>query len=277
MKELDLLSKLGFGLVLAVALAISWWSLFTLAISFGMPTILAIAVSAAFDGAALFFAGMTHKYALSDDNGVFPKTATHLMVLISMVLNIMHAFNLGLGVSGMIMFGAASFVAGLIFEVYLRYVHRQTLKKNGRVLDKLPLTGLLAMFVHPVITFRVHNKALRKRLQLASVSVSDFDETDDIFKTRQKTKTVETPKTIKAVAVRQDKDTGDKETKTKSLVLVSKPETETKDMSIAKLVSHFMGQGIEDRDMIQKEVSRIKGTEVPRQTINKTIQRLKVA
>ena len=277
MKELDLLSKLGFGLVLTVALAISWWSLFTLAVSFGMPTILAIAVSAAFDGAALFFAGMTHKYALSDDNGVFPKTATHLMVVISMVLNIMHASNLGLGLSGMIMFGAASFVAGLIFEVYLRYVHRQTLKKNGRVLDKLPLTGWLAMLVHPVISFRVHNKALRKRLQLAAVSVSDFDETDDIFKTRQKTKTEDKPKTIKAIATRQDINAGDKETKTKSLVVVPKPETDMRDMSIAKLVSHFMGQGIEDRDTLQKEVSLIKGTEVPRQTINKTIARLKTA
>lgn len=275
MKDLDLLSKLGFGLVLTVALAISWWSLFTLAISFGMPTILAIAVSAAFDGAALFFAGMTHKYALSDDNGVFPKTATHLMVLVSMVLNIMHAFNLGLGVSGMIMFGASSFVAGLIFEVYLRYVHRQTLKKNGRVLDKLPLTGLLAMLVHPLITFRVQNKALKKRLYDAAVTVSDYDETSDIFKRRQKTvKTADKPKTIKAVAERQDKG---QTTETKSLVLVPKPETETKDMSVAKLVSHLIGQGIEDRDMIHKEVSRIKGTEVPRQTINKTIQRLKVA
>lgn len=279
MKELDLLSKLGFGLVLTVALAISWWSLFTLAISFGMPTLLAIGVSIAFDGAALFFAGMTNKYALSDDNGIFPKTATHLMVVISMVLNIMHASNLGLGLSGMIMFGAASFVAGLIFEVYLRYVHRQTLKANGRVLDKLPLTGLLAMLVHPVITFRVHNKAIKRRLQLASVTVSDFDDKDDIFRKRQKTatKTEDKPKTIKAVAERQDKDTGDKETKKKSLVLVSKPETDIKDMSVARLVSHLMGQGIEDRDILQKEVSRIKGTEVPRQTINKTIQRLKVA
>ena len=279
MKELDLFSKLGFGLVLAVALAISWWSLFTLALSFGMPTILAIAVSAAFDGAALFFAGMTHKYALSDDNGTFPKTATYLMVIISIVLNIMHAFNLGFGLSGMIMFGAASFVAGLIFEVYLRYVHRQTLKANGRVLDKLPLTGLVAMLVHPVITFRVHNKAIKRRLQLASVSVSDFDDKDDIFKKRQKTATkLETatedkPKTIKAIAERQDKKPETKDKETKTLVLVSKPETETKDMSIAKLVSHLRGQGIEDRETIRQEVSRIKGQDITKATINKTFQR----
>lgn len=297
MKELDLLSKLGFGLVLTVALAISWWSLFTLAISFGMPTILAIAVSASFDGAALFFAGMTSKYAVSDDNGIFPKSATYLMVVVSMILNIMHAFNLGLGVSGMIMFGASSFVAGLIFEVYLRYVHRKTLKEKGRVLDKLPLTGLLAMLVHPVISFRVINKAIKRRLQLASVSVSDFDDKDDIFKRRQKTKTksvaaTETatsdkPKTIKATAERQDKDTSDKATRTsdkqletkdkgtetKTLVLVPKPETNMSDMSIAQLVSHYRGQGIEDRDIIRQEVSRIKDKDVPKATINKAFQR----
>ena len=277
MKDLDLLSKLGFGLVLTVALAISWWSLYTLALGFGMPIILAIAVSASFDGAALFFAGMTSKYAISDDNGFFPKTTTYLMVIISMVLNIMHASNLGLGLSGMIMFGASSFVAGLIFEVYLRYVHRQTLKKNGRVLDKLPLTGLLAMLVHPVITFRVHNKAIKRRLQLASVSVSDFDATDDIFNKRQKTKLETKTKPIKATATRQDRDNSDKATETKTLVLVPKPETNMSDMSIAKLVSHLRGQGIEDRETIRQEVSRIKGQEVSRQTINKTIQRLGAA
>lgn len=278
---MDLLSKIGYGSVLIIALAISWWSLFTLALSFGMPTLLAIGVSIAFDGAALFFAGMTNKYALADDNGTFPKTATYLMIGLSVVLNVMHAVQLALPMSGIIMFGAASVIAGLIFEVHLRYVHRKTLKEKGRVLDKLPLTGILAFVVHPVVTFRVMNKSIKKRLWTASTTVSDFDETSDIFKKRQKTKVETKPKTIKATATRQDRDNEDKQletkdagTKTKDIVLLDKPETNMKDMSVAKIVAYLKDNGIQDRETIRQKVSQIKETDVSKATINKTIGRL---
>lgn len=280
---MDLLNKIGYAAVLIIALAISWWSLFTLALSFGMPVLLAVGVSVAFDGAALFFAGMTDKYAMADDNGVFPKTATYLMIGLSVVLNVMHAVQLALPMSGIIMFGAASVIAGLIFEVHLRYVHRKTLKEKGRVLDKLPLTGLLAFLVHPVSAFRVHNKALKKRLYTAATTVSDFDETSDIFKKRQKT-TETKPKTIKATATRQDRDNEDKVletkdagTKTKDIVILDKPETNMKDMSIQKIVAYLKDKGIQDRETIRQKVSQIKETEVSRATINKTIGRLEKA
>lgn len=279
---MDLLNKIGYAAVLIIALAISWWSLFTLALSFGMPVLLAVGVSVAFDGAALFFAGMTNKYALADDNGFFPKTATYLMIGLSVVLNVMHAVQLALPMSGIIMFGAASAIAGLIFEVHLRYVHRQALKEKGRVLDKLPLTGLLAFLVHPVVTFRVVNKSIKKRLYTASTTVSDFDETSDIFKTRKKTQ--DKPKTIKATATRQDRDNEDKQletkdagTKTKDIVIIDKPETNMKDMSYASIVAYLKDNGIDDRETIRQKVSQIKGTEVSKATINKTIGRLEKA
>lgn len=270
---MKLLEKIGYATVLIIALAISWWSLFTLALSFGMPMLLAIGVSIAFDGAALFFAGMTDKYAMADDNGVFPKTATYLMIGLSVVLNVMHAIQLALPMSGVIMFGAASVIAGLIFEVHLRYVHRKALKEKGRVLDKLPLTGLLAFLVHPVAAFRVHNKALKKRLYTAATTVSDYDETSDIFTKRQKT-TETKPKTIKATATRQDRDIEDKPAKTKDIVIIDKPETNMRDMSVAKIVALLKDKGIDDRETIRQEVSRIKETEVSKATINKTIGRL---
>jgi len=272
MKDLDALSKIGFFVVLIVALGISWWSLFTLAMSLGIPMILSIGVSAAFDGAALFLAGITSKFARNGDNIFVSKTATYAMIFVSVFLNVLHAMNLSLGLSGMIMLGGSSLIAGVVFEVYLRYIHRQVLKDAGRVLDRLPLVGKVAVIFHPIISFRVLDKALRKRLYNGAVSVSDFDETNDIFKTRQ----IEKARPIKATATRIKTKDGEEDNKTRQIetVVVSGTKTKMKDMSIAKIVSHLMGQGIEDKVTIRHEVSRIKGKDISIGTINKTMSRI---
>lgn len=267
MKELDKISRVAFFMVLGVALAISWWSLFTLAMSFAMPVILAVGVSFAFDGAALFLAGIAGKYARSEDSGFLARVGTFALVVVSVVLNVMHASALGLGLMGMLMFGAAPLIAGLLFEVYLRYVHRQTLRDQGRVLKRLPLTGKLAMAMHPIVAYRVYNKAIKERLYLGAKSVSDIDYEDEIFGRR--TKTPKTVKTIKATVVREDKT----EDTPKAIAYVSEPKTETKDMSVQKIVASLWGQGINDRDILTKEVSRIKGQDIPRATINKSLSR----
>ncbi|QMP84163.1 DUF2637 domain-containing protein [Streptomyces phage Coruscant] len=275
---LDWRGAASFGVVLVVALALSWWSLYSLAVTFyDVPQILAIGVSAAFDGAALFVADLASKYARTEDSGLATKLATYLFVGASVYLNVEHAILLNYGIPGMVLFGAPPVIAGILFELYLRFIHRTEMRANGLVPKRMPVFGKLSWMMFPgktlkgfrsVIFFRLNETVTKATGQGLSPkksvtkSVTKTVPTEDI----QGTKPSDTVVTKKVTSVPEDKK------------VTVKSDTVTsdinKDMSVSLLVKKLWAQGVTDRVTIRKTIEDLKGTTVPTNTINKAVSRL---
>jgi hypothetical protein len=275
---LDWRGAASFGVVLVVALALSWWSLYSLAVTFyDVPQILAIGVSAAFDGAALFVADLASKYARTEDSGLATKLATYLFVGASVYLNVEHAILLNYGIPGMVLFGAPPVIAGILFELYLRFIHRTEMRANGLVPKRMPVFGKLSWMMFPgktlkgfrsVIFFRLNETVTKATGQGLSPkksvtkSVTKSVPTEDI----QGTKPSDTVVTKKVTSVPDDKKVTVKSDKVTSDI--------SSDMSVSLLVKKLWAQGVTDRVTIRKTIEDIKGTSVPANTINKAVSRL---
>lgn len=235
---LQITKYVGFSIVLLTALAISWWSLATMAIDFGLPAILAYVVSTAYDGAAIFTALLAIEYAKSEDSGLATKVSVWAFVGTAAWLNYQHALILGLPISGIVFYSAPSIIAGVLFGLMLRYMNRQELRKRGMVAQSLPVVGGIAWLRFPKKVFKT----------LSTIVATRLDAVIDMPKT-----TEDTPKT--------PYDTKD-------------VDLANKDMSITKLVQKMYTDGETDRTVIRDTVSRIKDTEVPLATVHKSIARL---
>lgn len=272
-KILDWRGSISFGIVLIVALALSWWSLYSLAVTFyGVPQILAIGVSAAFDGAALFVADLASKYARTEDSGLATKLATYLFVGASVYLNVEHAMLLSYGVPGMVLFGAPPVIAGILFELYLRFVHRSEMRANGLVPKRMPVFGKISWLIFPGKTFRGFKDVVFFRLNEVVTSVTGQPVTKDKPKKDRSDKTFSvtspdvpvTDKVTKPVPVTKDKVTN----------VGTKSVTMTSDKSVSALVRDLWTQGVTDRADLHKRICDIKGTDVPVNTVNKAVSRL---
>jgi hypothetical protein len=272
-KILDWRGSISFGIVLIVALALSWWSLYSLAVTFyGVPQILAIGVSAAFDGAALFVADLASKYARTEDSGLATKLATYLFVGASVYLNVEHAMLLSYGVPGMVLFGAPPVIAGILFELYLRFVHRSEMRANGLVPKRMPVFGKISWLIFPGKTFRGFKDVVFFRLNEVVTSVTGQPVTKDKPKKDKSDKTFSvtspdvpvTDKVTKPVPVTKDKVTN----------VGTKSVTMTSDKSVSALVRDLWTQGVTDRTELHKRICDIKGTDVPVNTVNKAVSRL---
>lgn len=280
-KILDWRGAISFGVVLIVALALSWWSLYSLAVTFyGVPQILAIGVSAAFDGAALFVADLASKYARTEDSGLATKLATYLFVGASVYLNVEHAMLLAYGVPGMVLFGAPPVIAGILFELYLRFIHRSEMRSMGLVPKRMPVFGKISWLIFPGKTFGGFKNVVFYRLNEVVSGVTG--QTIERTKTRtRRTKKDKTEFTVTSPDVPVT-DTVTKpvpvtEDKTKKIVR-DKSVTESgdmeSDMPVAKLVRALWTQGVTDRTELHKRICDIKEQDIPVNTVNKAVSRL---
>ncbi|QJD50780.1 membrane protein [Streptomyces phage Bmoc] len=280
-RVLDWRGSVSFGVVLIVALALSWWSLYSLAVTFyGVPQILAIGVSAAFDGAALFVADLASKYARTEDSGLATKLATYLFVGASVYLNVEHAILLSYGVPGMVLFGAPPVIAGILFELYLRFIHRSEMRAMGLVPKRMPVFGKISWLIFPGKTFRGFKNVVFFRLNEVVTGVTG----QPIERTKSGDKV--TPKKDKKD--KRDKTSDMSQDKTFSVTTpdvpvtdtVTKPVPVTKsvtgqgDKSVSALVRELWSQGVTDRTELHKQICDIKGTDVPVNTVNKAVSRL---
>lgn len=274
---LDWRGSVSFGIVLIVALALSWWSLYSLAVTFyGVPQILAIGVSAAFDGAALFVADLASKYARTEDSGLATKLATYLFVGASVYLNVEHAMLLSYGIPGMVLFGAPPVIAGILFELYLRFIHRSEMRAMGLVPKRMPVFGKISWLIFPGKTFGGFKDVVFFRLNEAVKNVTGQEVTRDKRRRTKKDKSSDktfsvtspdvpvTDKVTEPVPVTKDKVTS---VRTKSVTMTS-------DKSVSALVRDLWTQGVTDRTELHKRICKIKGTDVPANTVNKAVSRL---
>lgn len=281
---LDWRGAASFGVVLIVALSLSWWSLYSLAVTFyDVPQILAIGVSAAFDGAALFVADLASKYARTEDSGLATKLATYLFVGASVYLNVEHAMLLNYGIPGMVLFGAPPVIAGILFELYLRFIHRSEMRANGLIPKRMPVFGKLSWMMYPGKTLRGFRSVIFFRLNETVTSVTgqglslkDKTVTKSVTKTVPSGDNAVTPKVTKNVT--EDKKVSPERTKDVTVPVTSDKVTSDidGDMSVSLLVKKLWAQGVTDRVTIRKTIEDIKGISVPANTINKAVSRLDV-
>ncbi|MEU3599874.1 DUF2637 domain-containing protein [Streptomyces sp. NPDC006798] len=256
----------GFGLVLIVALAVSWYSMATMAMDFfELPKWLAYAVSVAFDGAAIYVAVLSSEYSKTEDSGLTARLATLGFVAVSAWLNYQHAVLMGLGLAGQVFFLAPPVVAGILFELMLRFENRKELRKRGRVAKSMPVYGKAAWLRYPMDTFKGMSSVIKHRLE-------------DVTKTEtaggQKTETQPVQLVNKKDSVPKKKTVDVKKTPSAKDIEDRFPELSS-DLSIARLVQELYRNGLEDRAKIQEKVSSVKGVDVPMNTVHRAINRMK--
>lgn len=167
-------TRLVWPLVVLAALAISWWSLYTLAHSqYGMPSYLAAVVSTVYDGGALVLADLSQRYARSQDSGAGPRFLMLALIGVSAWLNYRHATMLHYSLPGQVMFSSPPVVAGALFEIEQRFTHREALRAYGRVAPALPAFGRYAWLLHPART--AHRVWLITASRVDSVPVTVMD------------------------------------------------------------------------------------------------------
>lgn len=136
--------------VMTAALAVGTWSIYTLLTTvFGVPQFVAILGCGMFDGAALFFALLSQRYATTTDSGFAPRLAMLAMVSISSWVNWQHAQLEKWGTVGGVILAAAPGIAELAFLMFHKFAHRETLRNLGRVPQALPTLGKWAWLAHP--------------------------------------------------------------------------------------------------------------------------------
>jgi hypothetical protein len=142
--------RIVLGLVMTAALAVGTWSIYTLLTAqLHAPKPIAILGCGMFDVAALFFALLSQKYAITTDSGLAPRLAMLTMVSTSSWVNWQHGQLEGWGTVGSVILAAAPAIAELAFEMFHRYAHRETLRVLGRVAQTLPVLGKWAWLAHP--------------------------------------------------------------------------------------------------------------------------------
>ncbi|BBB01096.1 hypothetical protein RVR_8349 [Actinacidiphila reveromycinica] len=165
----DRLTRASLIFVMVAALTVGTWSIYTLLHErFDAPRTVALFGCAMFDSAALFFARLAQRYATSPDSGFAPRLAMLATVTASAWTNWEHAHMKGWGTVGGVVLGAAPVIAEVAFELYHRYVHRESLRARGRVPAALPVFGKWAWLMYLPTAFKAMRKVVGYNLATAS-------------------------------------------------------------------------------------------------------------
>lgn len=161
----DWITRTILGLVMAAALSVGTWSVFTLLSElFHAPKLVAAFGCVMFDGAAFFFARLSQRYATTTDSGLAPRAAMLAMICTSSWVNWQHAALKHWGTVGGVVLAAAPIIAELAFEMWHRYEHREALRALGRVAETLPVLGKWAWLTHPKRSRKVIDAHIRAGL-----------------------------------------------------------------------------------------------------------------
>lgn len=263
MNKIQAVKYVGFGAVLVTALAISWWSMATMAMNdFGLPNWLAYAVSTAYDGAALFVAVIAMEYSKTEDSGFMARVTTAGFIGLSAWLNLQHAQMMDLNAAGQVFYAAPAISAGLLFEVMLRFENRQQLRNSGRIAKALPAYGRLTWLRFPKDAFRNVSRVLRHRMNV---------QTDKELGMQTTSSDVSVDKTDENLVVSAP------QTKRKTAKKSDIPEWMPSDptMSVNKLSKVCYDNGVKDIDAVLKLANKVKNVEVSRSSVQKGLSRAK--
>jgi hypothetical protein len=275
-----------FAVVVLVALAMSWYSMMDLSTNtFSIPWLLSAGVSLAFDGGAIWLGMMSIEYAKTQDSGAWAEIWTFAFVLTSVYINVQHAVIGGFGLVGMIMFGAAPVIAGVMLKVLLSFITRQQRRTSGRLVDRLPTVGWLTWLRYRRQTWKLMSVAMQKRLVDAADKLDISSDKHAIFVAQ-----VEVPE-VKPVVI--EKDTVTELGPAIKTPQISSETVETKQlttgdnvslpvwlpyeptMTLATLVRTCMDNGVLDMETIYRHAKTLKGQDVNKLSLYKTLDREK--
>jgi hypothetical protein len=256
--------------------------MFDLAVhTLSVPVLVAVGGSLLFDLGGVYLILLSIKYATTDDSGFWTELGAYLFIGASAWVVYQHGVLEGYPLAGVLFFAAAPVVLGIILKATLQYLTRQQRRSAGRVTERLPSVGWFTWVRYGPQAWRLMSVAMQGRLVNAADRLEIKQDRHGIF--GQPETIVETP----AIKAEVHVETQDK--KPEQLPEpVSKPALTSgdklslpvwlpnePDMKLATLVRTCFDNGVFDIETIYRYAMDIKGPEVNKMTLVKTISRQK--
>jgi Protein of unknown function (DUF2637) len=162
------LRRIAPFVVLTAALSFSAWSLYYVARHLGAPIPVAVVVSTIFDGGAVYLADLGADHTREGDSGLGPRVAVFILAGISAWLNTLHAKYGGYPESSILLWAAPPIVAVVIYEFTIRFQHRKSLRRDGRIPLPLPKFDTASWFLFPVKTLRAMRRVVEFRREVTA-------------------------------------------------------------------------------------------------------------
>jgi hypothetical protein len=191
---------------------------------------------------------------------------------------------LSYGVPGMVLFGAPPVIAGILFELYLRFIHRSEMRAMGLVPKRMPVFGKISWLIFPGKTFGGFKDVVFFRLNEVVTGVTG----EPVQRTKRRDKRTKSrdiqdkpsdmsqdmsPEVSFSVTT-PDIPVTDNVPEDKTVSPLSGTSDISSDKSVSALVRALWATGITDRTELHKKICDIKGTTVPVNTVNKAVSRL---
>ncbi len=274
-----------FGVVTLVALSMTWWSMFDLGVrTLSVPVLLSGGLSLAFDLGGVYLGGLSIKYARTSDSGFWTELGAFAFIGTSTYIVAQHAILLGFPTAGVVMFAAAPVIVGIMLKATLNFLTRQARRESGRVTEKLPSVGWLTWFRYRKQTWRLMSVAMQGRLINAADKLDIVQDRHGIF--GQPVRTAEAIVSKPQDNVLELVRTSDKELQQLSEVV--RPVLTTSDkvslpvwlpheptMSLSKLSRTCLDNGVLDIETIYRYAVLLKGQNVNKASLSRTVSREK--
>jgi len=166
--------------VLTPVLGVSAYSLFYVARHMGVPWPFACSMSTCFDGAMLWAANYSVRYAQEGLSGSGPRTFLRILCAVSAYIQSLHA-RIGHELPGSwLLWAALPVIAATVYEIHIRWERRKALAKTGAAYPTpLPAFGFMTWVLFPFSTLVVMREIVqRRRLALVSVANEYADQLD---------------------------------------------------------------------------------------------------
>lgn len=157
--------RLAWGLVLGMLLAAAAWSLSGQLHEWGMPWLLAIALSVMFDAAGLICATYARRAVERGTPAGLSRLAILLFVSVAGILNWNHGQQLG-GLPAAAGFASLSAGVELLFELHRRDIRDEQRADRGLIAERLPHIPFLGWIMYPGRSWQTLRAAVGVRLEL---------------------------------------------------------------------------------------------------------------
>lgn len=271
-----------FGVVTLVALSMTWWSMFDLAVhTLSVPVLLAGGLSFAFDIGGVYLGLLSIEYAKTSDSGFWTELGTYIFIGTSTYIVSQHAILAGYPAVGVVLFASAPIIVGVMLKATLNFITRQARKQAGRVTDKLPSVGWVTWIRYLPQTWRLMSVAMQGRLVNAADKLEIAPDRHDIFgtgvRTTQTSLSPEPDNVLEVSRTTQELSQDIVRPALTSSDTVSLPVwlPHEPTMSLSKLSRTCLDNGVMDIETIYRYALTLKGQDVNKMSLSRTLSREK--
>jgi hypothetical protein len=283
-----------FGVVALSSLSMTWWSMFDLGVhTLSVPVLVAAVVSVIFDIGGMFLVLLSIEYAKTNDSGFWTELGAYAFIGTSAYLVAQHGILLQYPAAGVVMFAAAPIVLGIMLKAMLHYLTRLQRRATGRITEKLPSVGWLTWVRYGRQSWKLMSVAMQGRLVNAADKLEIAADRHGIFgqdKTTQVDAVLGQAETIVETPTRTTPElvqTQDKKPEQLSQPVVRKELTSPDslslpiwlpnepDMKLSTLVRTCLDNGVFDIETMFRYAQDIKGQEVNKMSLSRTLTREK--